>query len=113
MCITSVFLLLGFVQTAWAIVALALFYFARGIATPVLKHYVNRITSSDIRATVLSLRSLIIRLLFTLLAPCYGTLSDHYGRPMAMKLLGLTFTLLVGVSLFLFFRSMNNAEAGE
>jgi MFS family permease len=109
--ITSVFLLLGFVQTGWAIAALALFYFSRGIATPVLKYYVNRITTSDIRATVLSLRSLVIRLLFAILAPFYGWLSDLYGRPMAMKVLGLTFTLLVGLSLILFFRALRSAPS--
>jgi hypothetical protein len=60
------------------------------------------------RATVLSLRSLIIRLLFAILAPLYGMLADFYSRARAMQLLGLTFTLLVGLSLWLFFRAMGD-----
>jgi MFS family permease len=104
--ITMVFLLMGFVQSAWVVVALSLFYFSRGIATPVFKYYVNRITSSDIRATVLSVRSLVIRLLFAILAPLYGWLADCYGRPTAMRVLGLTFTLLVGIAIALFLRAM-------
>jgi MFS family permease len=104
--ITMVFLLLGFVQSAWAVAALVLFYVSRGIATPVFKYYVNNITPSDIRATVLSVRSLVIRMLFAILAPLYGWLSDAYGRPAAMQSLGLTFTVLVGISIALFFRAM-------
>jgi hypothetical protein len=108
--ITSVFLLLGFIQSAWAVAALALFYFSRGIATPVLKYYVNRITSSEIRATVLSVRSLIIRLLFAIIAPLYGWFADLHGRPQAMRALGLTFTLLVGMAIALFLRSIRPAN---
>ena len=104
--ITAVFLLLGFVQSAWTVAALALFFFARGIATPVLKDYVNRITASEMRATVLSVRSLIIRLLFALLAPFYGEIADLYGRPAAMRALGLAFTLLVGLAITLFLRNL-------
>ncbi len=108
--VTMVFLLLGFVQSAWTVAALVLFYFSRGIATPVFKYYVNNITPSDIRATVLSVRSLVIRTLFAILAPSYGWVSDAYGRPAAMQSLGLTFTVLVGISIVLFFRAMRDGE---
>jgi MFS family permease len=111
--ITAVFLLLGFIQSAWAVAALALFYFSRGIATPVFKYYVNRITSSEIRATVLSVRSLIIRLIFAILAPLYGWLSDLYGRPTAMRALGVTFTLLVGLAITLFLRALPPPDQSE
>jgi MFS family permease len=104
--VTSVFLLLGYIRSAWAVAALALFYFSRGIATPVFKYYVNRITPSDIRATVLSVRSLVIRLLFAVLAPLYGMLADHQGRPVAMRTLGITFTILAAAAVFLFLRAL-------
>lgn len=109
--ITGVFCLLGFVESAWALLLLACFYMARGIATPVLKYYVNRITESDIRATVLSLRSLIIRLLFAGIAPLYGWFADLHSRQDAMKLLGISFALLVGLSIFLFFRTLGESRA--
>ena len=108
--ITSMFLLLGFLNSAWALAALALFYISRGIATPVLKYYVNRITPHEVRATVLSLRSLVIRLLFAILAPLYGWMSDTTDRATAIKALGLSFTLLIGLSLWLFFRSMGGED---
>jgi len=108
--VTAVFMLLGFVQSAWVVAARVLFYFSRGIATPVFKYYVNRITPSDIRATVLSVRSMIIRLLFAALAPLYGWMADGYGRPAAMRALGFSFTILVGIAIALFLRSMNEEQ---
>jgi MFS family permease len=108
--ITSVFLLLGFIQSAWAVTILVLFYFSRGIATPVLKYYVNRITASEVRATVLSVRTLIIRLIFVGLAPSFGWLSDSFSRPVAMRALGLAFTVLVGGAIALFLRTLRSLD---
>jgi hypothetical protein len=83
-----------------------LFYFSRGIATPVLKDYINRITSSDIRATVLSLRSLIIRANFSILAPLFGYMTDRLTLSQAFIIIGIIFTILTGSSIFLFLRSL-------
>ena len=58
------------------LVVLFIFYLVKGIATPVLKDYINRDTRSESRATVLSLRSFIIRINFAILAPFGGWMSD-------------------------------------
>jgi len=58
-------------------------------------------------------KQVIIRTLFAVLAPLYGMLSDTYSRARAMQLLGLTFTLIVGVSLRLFFRAMSADSSHE
>ena len=108
--ITGSYVLSGFVDSAWILLILAVFYFSRGIATPVLKDYINRITSDDIRATVLSIRSLIIRGFFALIAPLVGYLSDHYTRSASMKAVGIVFTVLVGSSIFLFLRSIEHSQ---
>ncbi|WP_233145496.1 MFS transporter [Labilibacter marinus] len=108
--ITGSYVLSGFMESAWILVILAVFYFSRGIATPVLKDYINRITSSDIRATVLSIRSLIIRGFFAIIAPFIGYLSDAYTRAFSMKVMGIVFTILVGSSIFLFLRSIDQNE---
>ncbi len=105
--ITGSFVISGFIESAWILVVLAVFYFSRGIATPVLKDYINRITSGDIRATVLSIRSLIIRAFFAVIAPLVGYLSDHHNRAFSLKITGLLFTALVGSSIFLFLKSLN------
>ncbi len=108
--ITGSFIASGYIQSAWVLSVLAIFYFSRGIATPVLKDYVNRITSSDIRATVLSIRSLMIRAIFAVIAPFVGFLSDKYDRAASMKVIGIVFTIMVGSSIFLFLKSFQDKE---
>lgn len=52
--------------------ALLVFYIFRGFATPILKGYINQMTFSEMRATVLSIRNFIIRLMFAAIAPFIG-----------------------------------------
>lgn len=82
-----------------AILLLFVFYFVRGIATPVLKDYINRLTPSDIRATVLSVRSLIIRILFSAIGPVLGWMSDNISLKMALLMCGFTVLLTGGITL--------------
>jgi MFS family permease len=73
------------------LVVLYVFYLVRGYATPVLKDYINRATESNIRATVLSVRSFIIRLLFSVAGPFLGWAKDVYSLPQALTLAGFIF----------------------
>ena len=75
-----------------------IFYFVRGFATPVLKDYINRLTASNVRATVLSVRSLIIRLLFSALGPLLGLLSDKISLRLALFSCGFTVLLTGGIT---------------
>ncbi|GAF03489.1 multidrug resistance protein [Saccharicrinis fermentans DSM 9555 = JCM 21142] len=108
--ITGSYILSGFMESAWILIILGIFYFSRGIATPVLKDYINRITADDMRATVLSIRSLIIRAFFAIIAPVVGFLSDTYDRSFSLKVIGIVFTILVGSSIFLFLRSLESEK---
>jgi MFS family permease len=85
-------------------VFLLLFYLARGIATPTLRTYINIITTSDIRATVLSVRNFIIRGLFAVLGPFFGLLTDRFDLSTALLSAGVIFGMLSGISLFFFLR---------
>jgi hypothetical protein len=80
------------------------FYLARGLATPTLRNYINIITTSDVRATVLSVRNFVIRGLFALLGPLFGLLSDRHGLSAAVTTAGIIFTTLGGISMFFFLR---------
>lgn len=84
---------------------LYLFYLVRGFATPVLKDYINRITASNIRATVLSVRNFIIRLLFSLTGPILGWIKDIYSLPQALTLAGIIFLVLSIFTAILFISS--------
>lgn len=63
---------------------LLVFYIFRGFATPILKGYINQMTLSEMRATVLSIRNFIIRLMFAVIAPFIGWLNDVYSLQTAL-----------------------------
>jgi len=87
---------------------LACFYFLRGIATPVLKDYINKHTGSEMRATVMSLRDLTIRIFFALLAPMAGWTTDHYSLGAGLALSGAVILSLSLLALGLFLRFRNS-----
>ncbi len=68
---------------------LLVFYIFRGFATPILKGYINQITFSDMRATVLSIRNFVIRLLFAAIAPFLGWLNDMFSLKTALLVSGV------------------------
>lgn len=84
----------GLITSFIGISFLFIFYFARGVATPVLKDYINRITASEIRATVLSVRNFVIRFNFAIIGPFLGWYTDHYSLAQAFWLAGILFFVL-------------------
>jgi hypothetical protein len=90
---------------------LVLFYFLRGIATPVLKDYINQRTGSEVRATVMSLRDLTIRVFFSLFAPLAGWITDHYSLGAGLAVSG-GFILSMSLLTLILFLS-HHREAGK
>jgi len=72
------FFVVGVAPPYVAIGTLFLFYAIRGVATPVLKDYVNKDCGSEYRATILSLRSLIIRIGFAGVGVAISVVSKKY-----------------------------------
>jgi len=94
----------GFILTALfdsliAILFVFIFYLTRGIATPVLKNYINELTESNVRATVLSLRNFIIRIFFAIIGPFLGWYTDKMDIQSALILAGSIFFILALISL--------------
>ena len=89
--IAAGYFFLGTFQSMGALGFMFFFYIIRGLATPILKNQINEITPSDIRATVLSIRSLIIRLSFAMLGPLLGWQADRAGLPGALVAGGVLF----------------------
>lgn len=104
------YLALSRFHTSYGLLVLYLFYLVRGYATPVLKDYINRITASHIRATVLSVRNFIIRLLFALIGPLLGWMKDLYSLPQALTLAGIIFLVVSLLTAILFVSSGNEME---
>lgn len=83
--ITGGYVAVSFYINYFGLFILFLFYIVRGFATPILKGYINRQTFSEMRATVLSIRNFIIRLIFAAMAPFLGWLSDHFSLALALQ----------------------------
>jgi MFS family permease len=92
--IVACYFTVAYINSLWGLLLLLLFYLTRGVATPVLRDYMNRHIPSNMRATVMSIRSFLIRVLFASTSPIFGYVADLYSLQYALYLSG---------SLFLFF----------
>lgn len=87
---------LGFIATSMEISLLGIgilfgFYMVRGIATPILKDYINQYTDSKVRATILSVRNFEIRIIFAAIGPLLGYLTDTFSLNVALLVSGLIY----------------------
>lgn len=85
----------------WGLVVVFVFYIFRGFATPILKGYVNQVANSNSRATVLSIRNFVIRLIFAIIAPFVGWLNDFYSLKTALLVCALIIFIPGLIFLFL------------
>ncbi|MBW8331439.1 MAG: MFS transporter [Prolixibacteraceae bacterium] len=67
------------------------FYMVRGLATPVLKDYINQYTDSKVRATILSIRNFEIRIIFAAIGPALGYLTDTFSLQTALLVAGTSY----------------------
>jgi len=104
-----IFISAGFILTALevslaGIVILFGFYIVRGIATPVLKDQINKYTDSKVRATILSVRNLEIRIIFAAIGPILGFLTDKFSLSTALIVCGITYFVAASLSILPFIR---------
>ncbi len=100
----SIFMPLGYIFLSqifnyWGLIVLIIFYIFRGFATPVLKNYINQLTDSEVRATVLSVRNFVIRILFAMIGPFIGWYTDLISLQAAVLIAGSVFIFFAGISL--------------
>lgn len=106
-CISGGYVLLAFHLASYSLLGiLLLFYLVRGFATPILKGYINQLTLSEMRTTVLSIRNLIIRLMFAAIAPFAGWISDTRGIQSALLYIAAIITI-PGMVVFILSRKKN------
>jgi MFS family permease len=86
--ITTGYFLTGIFISFWGMAFLFLFYLMRGVATPILKNYINQYTQSEIRATIFSVRDFIIRIVFAVIGPLLGWITDNISLKSAFLLAG-------------------------
>ncbi len=84
----------------WLNVFMLLFYVTRGINNPVISDYINGLVSSEIRASILSVKNLIGRLVFSLVGPFVGWINDMISLQMALAISGSIFMVSGMIALF-------------
>ncbi len=100
------FLFLGFNMSIFGLLFIVFIYLLRGIVTPILRNTINENTTSNKRATVLSVRSFIIRISFAICAPIFGYLADNYS----LSITFYTLAIIVGFFAILSAISLNRLE---
>ncbi len=80
-----------------------LFQFVRGFSEPVLSDYVNKLTRSEIRATVLSINNLVERIVYALIIPFIGWIADVYSITQALMITGIS-ALVYGIVVLVILR---------
>lgn len=78
-------------------------HFVRGFKNTVVTDYINKLTTSDMRATVLSAESFVGRLLYAIIIPIIGWIADIYTIVQALSVLAIT-TLILGIIALIFLR---------
>jgi MFS family permease len=105
------YLALGHFSSIWALSILFFFYIVRGVATPVLKDYIHRLTTSEVRATVLSVRNFIIRICFVAVGPAMGYMTDQTSLQTALTFGGIVFLVSGLLLAFLFNKHRSDIKA--
>lgn len=96
--VVCVYVVAGATMTFWVIPLLAVFNITRGISNPVFTTAINQSVESHQRATVLSVRALGVRMLFVIVGPFVGWVTDVLTLSMALYACAIIF----GTSFFVF-----------
>lgn len=99
--ITGIYWVTGYYVTLASLIGLLLFYLVRGVATPILRDYINGLSPSEMRATIMSIRGFIIRALFACIAPFLGYMADVYTIGAAFLMAGII-TCVLGATVLIF-----------
>lgn len=82
--------------------------FVRGFSDVVISDYINKVTDSHIRATVLSVQSLIGRTFYAAFIPVIGYISDKYSLLQALMVLGVTSFVCGIIFILIYLRKITN-----
>lgn len=80
---------LGAFNPVLGIVLFALTGFASAVTTPLMESIILRQTPGAVRATILSIDSLLFRLMWAILGPAIGLVSDRFSLPTAFIAAGI------------------------
>jgi len=99
------YLMLASCNLDYVIAFVLVLYVVRGLNQPVFKTYINKLTPSEMRATVLSIKSMGFRLSYALIAPITGWIADQSSMQNAFLWIGLFLGLFYLMTIYFLFRS--------
>jgi MFS family permease len=91
--VLSFFLLSRFL-TLWSLSFILIPQMTFGIHEPILKSHINRLTPSEVRATMLSVQNMVGNAIFAVFAPFLGSLVDRLGLQNALLIFALVIIVL-------------------
>lgn len=94
------FILLGINNSLFGLIFIFIIYLLRGVVTPILRNEININTTSNKRATVLSIRSFTIRISFAVCAPILGYIAESYSLANSFYVLAIAIGLFSLLSSF-------------
>ena len=80
---------LGYNISFFGLSIICAIYLLRGVITPILRNEININTTSNKRATVLSIRSFIIRISFAISAPILAYIAENYSLTNSFYILAM------------------------
>tara|TARA_B100000941_G_scaffold58490_1_gene38301 strand:- start:1260 stop:2414 length:1155 start_codon:yes stop_codon:yes gene_type:complete len=94
------FILLSIYQSFVGLIFIFIIYAVRGLVTPLLKNLININISSEKRATILSIRSFIIRISFASIAPFLGFIADKKSLQYSFFILTIIIIITLCISCY-------------
>ncbi len=85
------YIFLGKIDQVWGVVFIMSIYLVRGIWSPLILNAINQQISSTVRATILSINSLVFRVAFAVIAPIIGAIASRYDLCTGLTLAGVLF----------------------
>lgn len=95
------FIAIGFVSAIWGLVFFLFVRVCWGFLSPLVSDIINRMTTSDVRATTLSVFFFALRSLFVISAPILGYFADIFTINQTILLTGLIGGSAITIVLFL------------
>lgn len=96
---------LSFINSYFGIAVVFIFYLVRGVNNPLILDYIHSKIESNVRATVISVKNMIGRVIFAVFAPIIGYFADAYTLQTAFRISSVVL-LFFGV-ICLIFLSLN------
>lgn len=100
LCSFVFYIVLYFTHNIYLILILSSFFWIfRWLNWPILKDYINKQTSSRMRATVMSVKNLAFRIVFSIVSPFIWYLADLYTIHVALLLSWFIFAILAWIAM--------------